>query len=368
VRILQLCSGRELNGAIGHCFDLARRLSERGHHVVIGHRSKAQLGSMAAEHGLPTLKLSMGRWPVSRLWQELAAIRGGQFDLIHTHQSRAHLFGVIAKFALGIPTVATAHSRFFQPHWMLNSHVIAPTRATAEFHRRFNRVPVHKLSVVHNWISDDHARTVSPDQRARLQSELGLSPGERVVLVVGNVEPRKGLDVLVRAMPQVLAQDPQTRVIAVGKQEKEFASRVMDEARQLGVEASIRMLGPRRDIPELLSLADVFCLPSREEQLPLSVLEAMAAGKPVVATRVGGLPECIASGLHGILVPSKDSAALGSAISELLRSPATCARMSLAAQRRIASAFAPPSCIGQIEVIYARVLSPRRIQGVSVPA
>jgi glycosyltransferase involved in cell wall biosynthesis len=141
---------------------------------------------------------------------------------------------------------------------------------------------------------------------------------------------------------------------------KPFVPEVKRLAKSLGVSEHLLLLGERNDVPRLLGMADLFCLPSREEQLPLAVLEAMSAGLPIVATRVGGLPECIEHRQHGLLVPPEDPTALSTAINELLGDPSLGERLGAAAVARIAAEFRPDHCLTAIESVYQRVLEQER--------
>jgi glycosyltransferase involved in cell wall biosynthesis len=356
MRILQLVSGRTLNGAIRHCLDLAIGLHRRGHHVAIGHRPDAWIGQQAKKHALPTLELDFSRWPPRRFLAEVNLVRDGQFDLLHSHQSRSHFFGVLCKWATGIPSIATAHSRFLQPHWRFNSHVLTSNQATAHYHRRYNLVPRSRLTVVPNWVGDDALIPSDPATRLTFRESLQLDGQQPVIGVIGNVEPRKGMDVLVEALPALVANHPRLVVLSAGALDGPFVQRIQSRADGLGVASHLRLLGQRSDIAQLLDAIDLFVLPSREEQLPLSILEAMARHRAVVATRVGGIPECIVDGQHGRIVPAGQPEPLAAAIDELLRNPQYRTQMGHQAAQRIAQDFSPQHCIGQIESVYAAVL------------
>ena len=160
-------------------------------------------------------------------------------------------------------------------------------------------------------------------QRARVRAELGLDDSWILLGTIGSVIPRKGILYLVRALPQVLAAAPRTRLAIINEGGfKGYTAKVRATIRRLGLENHVLWLGPGNHVPRLLPALDLYVLPSLEESLPMAVLEAMATGLPVVATSVGGVPECILPGETGVLVPPADCAALGGAVVRLLKDPA----------------------------------------------
>lgn len=245
-------------------------------------------------------------------------LKARRVDAIHTHMSSAHFFGVLLKLATRIKCVATAHTRKFQPHWMLNDRVIAVSDATAEYQRRVNLVSARRISTVRNFIDLDKYAYATQETRQRLRSTFGFDEQNVVVGCVGEVNTRKGVRYLVSALPRILAMSPNVRVLAIGQTKSKYAEEVRDVlAKDLGVSDRIVWAGHCSNVPELLSAMDIYVLPSLEEQLPLSIIEAMAARLPTVATTVGGIPEVVVDGTTGCLVPPKDADALASAIGML---------------------------------------------------
>ena len=150
----------------------------------------------------------------------------------------------------------------------------------------------------------------------RCRKELELPKGNQIVGVVGNLYPVKGHQYLIAAIPTVLAKCPNTIFMFAGRGqlEAELKARV----HQLGVDGQVRFLGLRQDIPRILAVLDIFVLPSLSEGLSMAILEGMVAGKPVIATDVGGNPELVEDGETGYLVPSQNSQALADRLIYLL--------------------------------------------------
>jgi glycosyltransferase involved in cell wall biosynthesis len=162
-------------------------------------------------------------------------------------------------------------------------------------------------------------------------------------------------------LPHILAAAPNVRLLVVGdvKNSADYMSQIKGEARSLGVADAIHWAGHRRDIADVLSALDVVALASLEESLPLSILEAMASQRPVVASCVGGLPECIAEGETGLLVPPGKSDAIATAILRLARDGALRDRLGVAARERIASEFSLSAITDQIEGVFGQVATVR---------
>lgn len=188
-----------------------------------------------------------------------------------------------------------------------------------------------------------------------IRSELGLEKDVPVVGTVGNINPIKGHKYLLRAAAEVLESGQQIAVPIVGAK-LESREAYFEELRSLrsdlGLEEHVQFVGFRSDIPELLSLFDVFVLPSVAEACPIAVLEAMAMECPIVATNVGGVPEEIPDSDHGWVVPSKDSSALAGAIQEALDNPDEAKRRVSNARARCESTFSLAECVDRHEDLY----------------
>jgi glycosyltransferase involved in cell wall biosynthesis len=173
---------------------------------------------------------------------------------------------------------------------------------------------------------------------------------------VGDVIPRKGAIYLVQALPEILARHPHAMIALVGSEgPASYIEKIKTTAKQLGVSSRILWLGRRSDVPEILPAMDLWTLPSLEESLPLALLEAMAAGLPVVASAVGGIPECITSEKTGLLVPPGKSHALAQAIVGLLDDERRRHAIGAAASQWIRQQFSLDSQTSRIETALASV-------------
>jgi glycosyltransferase involved in cell wall biosynthesis len=269
---------------------------------------------------------------------------------------------VLLRYFSGIACVATAHNRHVQLHWMLNDHVIGVSEATTRFHRRYNLVRRRRIETIHNFIDHQRFDEVPPAGRSHVRTELGIDDRHVLIGTVGDVIPRKGLLYLVRAMSDVLVRVPHARLAVVGdfKGTVDYMVKCRAEADRLGVTDAVIWAGHRHDVPELLAAFDVYALASLEESLPISVLEAMAAGLPVAATAVGGLPECIVPGVTGELVRPADPQALADALILLARDAALRHRYGAAGRQRVHEQYSPQSQTPRIEAALSLAVLERR--------
>jgi glycosyltransferase involved in cell wall biosynthesis len=362
VKIMQIVSGTRISGAITYCLGLMQELVKRQHQVTLVCKPGAWIGKQVASLPIEVVHSDLHRLP----WDELRRMAGlaqqRQIDVVQTHASSAHSFGVLLRLFWGIPCVATAHSRKIQLHWCMNDFVIACSDATQRFHRLWNRVPASRLATVHGFIDPGPFLAVSQEQRSATRRSLGVGPDTPLVGIVAKLGPRKGQIDVVRALPRLLADHPELKVVFVGDAtvHSAYVAEVSDLARQLGVASALIWTGVRRDIPQLMSAFDVFACPSLEETLPLVVLEAMAAGRPVVASLVGGLGECILPGVTGALVPPANPSVLADALLHLLQDTTRREQYGAAGRQRILDHFSNDAIVPQIEAILEQVAGRRR--------
>ena len=356
MKIMELISGWGVNGAIVTCLQTIRMLLDRGHQITLVCRPNAWIADQFEEGEVDIVYSDMHRWPMDQLKRVAGIVKDQQIDLLHTHMSRANLFGVLLRKIYGCPVVATANNRYIQPHWMFNDRVIAASMATKRFHNRFNLVPNRRIDVVHNFID---YRPFDRDQNAgiALRQQYGFSPDDVVVGQVGDVIARKGLLYLIRALPQILQKCPQTKVLVIGRQDDDYTELSTNEARKLEVEHALAWTGEIEQVQNYLNAIDVFALPTLEDNLPLSILEAMANSLPIVASAVGGIPECVAQNENGLLVKPGKPKPLAEALIRLIESPETRLSMGRRSRERVVREFSQASQGPRLESVFQKVAS-----------
>jgi glycosyltransferase involved in cell wall biosynthesis len=334
MRIIEIIAGAGVNGATQHGLLLSRALARRGHAVTVVCRPDGWIRRELASVPVAVVESDLHRWPVDELWRIAGVARRKRIEVLHTHSSRAHIFGVLLRWLSGVPCVATAHAETRHWHWVLNDRVIAVSEATRRFLRTNTFLSRSRLEVIPNFVCPLRFAPVPPDTRATVRASFGIQPSTPLIGFVGSLYQGKGWHDLVRIFSGVRSAEPRTRLLVVGDGAAEYHAALESEATRLGVASHVIWAGPRLDIPEVLAALDVFVSPSLQETFGLAVLEAMAAGLPVVAVAVGGVPELVCHGETGLLVPLGDDEAMRHAILMLIRDEHQRRRLGEAGQRR----------------------------------
>lgn len=281
-------------------------------------------------------------------------------DLVHTHLLHADVYALWAARRAGVPwTVSSRHNtdRFRRravwrrlTRWSM-AHadaVVAVSAAVATFVVEVEGVPASRVRTVHYGLEADAS---GPVDRAEARARLGASPGELLVGVVGRSVEQKGIDVLLSAFPRIAAAVPEARLAIVG--DGPLRGALESLARRLGIAGRVRFTGWVDRAGTLMAACDVVVVPSRFEGFGLVALEAMAASRPVVATRVDALCEVVVDGETGLLVSAEDSAALAAAVAGLLRAPERAAAMGAAGRRRLVEEFSVARMVDRTLAVYA---------------
>jgi glycosyltransferase involved in cell wall biosynthesis len=230
---------------------------------------------------------------------------------------------------------------------------------------------VERMIVNANTLADElKARGVAPEAIVMLPNcvelpgecattadlhDLGVTAEHRVVGLVGNLRAVKNHALFIRGLARVIRGRPDVRGVIVGQAipaEPDYPDRLQQLIREEAMEGRIVLAGFRSDVPALLRRMDIFCLTSTSEGMPNAVLEAMAAGRPVVATRVGAIPDLVQDGVTGLLVPSEDVPAFTGAVDDLLGDPQRAAKLGAAARERVEEAFTCQHAAKRLEALY----------------
>lgn len=191
--------------------------------------------------------------------------------------------------------------------------------------------------------------------RTRVRGEFGLGRDDVVAAIVGRLHEQKGLEAAIESVPAILEREPRFRLLLVGAGPLEDVLRTIVSRESLG--SAVILAGRRDDVPEVLAAADLLILPSESETAPLTVLEAMAAGLPVVATDVGGVGEAVESGVTGVLIEPRDPRAIAEAVLSVVALPDGGAAMGRAGRRTVRERFSRDRLVGAVTALYERLLA-----------
>jgi len=284
------------------------------------------LGAVLAEE-VPTFTgLLRHKYDPAGPWRLTQLLRRRRTDAVVTVGTGGDkmFWGRLAARAAGVPVVCSAlHSTGLPDRVEWLNRLLAPLTdafiAVAEPHGRYlaehEGCPAHKVRVIPNGVDIERFHPRWPS--APLARACGLPPGAKTVGIVAALRPEKNHELFLRAAALVCRELPQTHFLIVGDGARRAALEQMTA--ELGLSAAVHFLGTRHDVPEAISLFDVFALTSHMEANPVSILEAMACEKPVVATRVGSVPETVLDGRTGCLAPPGDAPAIAARLVELLR-------------------------------------------------
>jgi glycosyltransferase involved in cell wall biosynthesis len=286
-------------------------------------------------------------------------------DLVHAHQCGPFLYAALARRASSRPTILlTEHGRQHPdvvgaPRRVVNrlllrraDRVVAVGSDVRRALVEKENFPASRVEVIYNGIDLDAVASAFPSRDA-IRSELGLRRSEFVVSVCARLDPIKDHATTLLAFQRLLTRHPDARLIVVGDGPERVP--ISSACDVLGLREQILLLGLRTDVPRLLAASDAAILTSRSEGIPLFLLEAMAARLPVVATRVGGIPEVVEDGVTGRLAPAGDANALGDHLAELAARPDLRAHMGAAGRARAEARFAESRMIDEYRRLYEQM-------------
>lgn len=312
-----------------------------------------------------------------RVWQDLAVVLRLSFlirkfrpQILHTHTAKAGTVGRLAAWLAGVPVVVhTFHGHVFRGYFPpLKSRVLMSVerwlaRRTDRLIAVSNRVRGELLDLgignVGQFITiplglDLKAFLSCERIRGQLRAELGIHAGVPLVGIVARLVPIKRHECFLQSAGEIIRRYPESRFVLVGDGERR--EELKDLAGHLGLEGRVHFLGWRDDLDRVYADLDVVALTSRNEGFPVSLIEAMASGVPVVATRVGGVPDLVEDGVTGLLVPCDDPTSLAAAVSGLLADPERRRTLGQSGRQRVYPAFSAERLLQDMDALYTELL------------
>jgi len=360
--ILHVDPEKSWGGGQQQLVDLCRYLAQQGHRQLVACRPDGQLRPVLDELGIAVQPLVIRNdIDLVAAWHLRGVLQRYAFDIVHFHTARAH---ALAPFLprRGSRFVATRlmdYPPHFRPrvqllyNWSVDG-VIAISEAIANVLVQAG-VDARRLRVIHLGIDCDRfARSVGHREAAR--QGWAVRPDEIVLFTAAVLEPRKGHHVLLAAFAELVAAGLPLRWVICG--DGTLRAQLEQDVRRRGVGDKVVFCGFSAAVERLLPGADVFVLPSLHEGLGIAAIEAMAVGLPVVASRVGGLPEIVTHGETGLLVPAGDAAALAAAIREVIADPDRARSMARRGRTRAFARFTTTQMATAVERFYYEMHPP----------
>lgn len=350
-------------GSVVQMFEAAKGLAARGHVVLAVTRPSPEMARRCAEAGIEHVGLPLrNEFDVVSARRFARLTRSRKVDVVHVHKGIAHAvawgatfvgahYGLVVNRGVSFPIDFVSGFKY-------RSRRVNRIVCVAESIRRVviatGRVPAHKVGVIYAGVDLERFDPTKAHPEA-VREEFGIPSEARVVGHVG-MRDWKGWKELMKAFPAVRADHPQAHLLLVACRTDAQREGVLELAREMGLAGAVTATMERSDMPDVLAACEVVVDPSwAGTGITGTIREAMALGKPVVATAVAGNPELVEDGVSGILVLPRDVPMLAAAVSRLLRDSELAARLATAGQERVRQNFSTEPRIARLEALYLRV-------------
>ncbi len=371
VRVLYLHDSKRIGGAERALLTLATSIKQMAVEPLVVWRLADDTAQWLRSGGVRVLQANIPPWChgfaqpflpffLRRLGR---SIKPEEIDLVHVNNYRLAPIGrAVARWA-GVPCICHVRETIgpgkIEQYRLASSadSLIAVAEAVGQA-LVHGGLPSDRITVIRSGIAmlDPPTRT----ERAALRSRLGIAAEAPVLGIVGHILRHKGYDDLIHAIALIREKAPAILCVIVGGAPRaRYLHKLRQLAKDLRIESRLIWVGVQQDVAPILHAIDLFVLPSHTEGLPITILEAMAAGQPVVATTVGGIPELVRHGETGLLVPPKDPQRLAEAILALLHGQTSARAMGTAGRALVATSFTVEGEARETALLYQRILNAR---------
>lgn len=380
IKVVFILGTLDIAGTERQLLELLRHIDRRRFEVkILAFERAGRLRTELKHLGIPCLSLDLpelrGKFhPQSyvqlyRMFRNMIRfLKQERPHLVQTYLFWANVYGSLAAKLAGVPVIVTGRRALMETrykvwyrHWLQNCSNLCATAIVAnsqvvkaECLQRDWGVTADKIRVIYNGIDLKHFQT--PGDGTQLRIEFRIPPKSLVIGMLATFHPRKRHEDLLRALPLIHQRYPQTVLVCVGRDNGARAElEALTDA--LGIQAAVRFAGERQDIPEILALCDIVAFPSEIEGMSNVLLEALAAGKPVVAARVAGNPEIIQYEQTGLLVPPRQPQSLAEAILRLLDSAVLRQQFGDAGRQWVEKHFRVEQMVSETEELYRTLVA-----------
>jgi glycosyltransferase involved in cell wall biosynthesis len=374
LRVLEILVSSSLGGGPAHVHDVIARLPPAEFAITVGAPPGGPYVEAFQRLGADVVEVAADRLSLRALRSVVRLVRERGIQLVHSHGKGAGLYGRLAARAAGIPAIHTFHGLHYAGYpaglrfayralerglARLSHTLVHVSESQAREARRLGLMPEGRSRVIVNGIDAARVRALAAE-RSLPREALALPQGALVIGTIARFDPVKALDVLLDALPALAERVPEVALLLVGHGREE--RRLHARANDLRIARQVVFAGGIPDAARCLPAMDLFVSASLGEGLPLTLLEAMACGLPVVATRVPGHVDVVEDGVTGLLVPPRDPAALAEAIAVLLGDKPRRRQMGAAGRERVARHFSADRMAAEVADLYRQAAGsfPRR--------
>lgn len=370
IRILEIIDKTFLGGGQVAVLSLAKRLDRERFEVSVCTQEEGALVDEINKNNIKHFPAAFSKAKARKTIREISSVLKDQkIDILHTHGGVAGFFGRWAAHKCKTPIVVhTLHGIHYLHYrnpllkWLaillerylsrFTDALIFVSEGDKREGQKHRLAPSEKMAVIKNGVDFSEYRKIKVNNKVNIIRELNLESSKPLVGTVARLHRQKGLIYLIKAVKKMARIFPEVKILIVG--EGPLRKKLERKTRRSGLEELILFLGERKDIPSLLSLLDVFILPSLWEGLPFALIEAAALGKPVVATDVDGIRELIRDGETGILVPPKNALRMAQAVISLLQDRQSASRMGKKLKQEICPRYTLSRMTEETQNLYLR--------------
>lgn len=335
---------------------------ERFHVMACGLKNEEPAGQIYRQEGIPVFFLGNGKYSVGNITSLMKLIDKEKIDLLHLHGYSSANFGRIAARLKHIINIVHEHAILkILPHqyladFMLRRYTdlaIGVSGAVKDFLHSGRHVPHELIKVVYNGVNLEPFKRCDDKRLAELRQELGLRKDHFIIGTLTRLREEKGNQFLIAAMRNIVDKHPQARLLITGDGPQKDA--LLQLIAELNLQEQVKLIGFRTDIYELLTLYDLVAIPSLNEGFGLVMVEAMAMGKPIVASQVGGMIEINGDSGAALLVPAGQPAALAKSINKIIENTALAQQMASSGPEAC-KRFSIQNNVQELEKIYIELL------------
>ncbi|MEM2146428.1 MAG: glycosyltransferase [Candidatus Jordarchaeaceae archaeon] len=369
--LLQLIYKLEVGGAERVVCSLAKELDKSKFNVGVASFKGGPLADELRKEGIPVFVIGK-KWKFDVVFflRLLRLLLKQRIDILHAHTFSPNFWGRIASIVARVPIIITTEHTVasYKKVWQrridkylsnFSNAIIAVSNEVKKTLVSYCNIDPFKIVVIHNGINYNNQKTLTVEQLCILREHLKLKFGLPVILTIGRLSAPKGHIFLLEAISMLLKDNIKAQFLIAG--DGPLRNQLEQRAKQLEIQEYVNFLGFRDDVETLLQLADIIMFPSIREGFSIALLEAMAAGKPIIATDVGGNKEAIQSGISGILVPPQDANALKEALLFMLRYKEIALNMGKAGEKRFQENFTISITLTKIQTLYQNLINRKNI-------